>query len=174
MLPRRGGQCNAFPERSGLVLLVTSNFSVVALRAQSPPTKLYLTIIEGNGAINNLRLRANREPIVQVTDQNHRPVAGGRCLLSSQDGGGWCLQRRQSPQGNDKCQGARQSNRVPAKCHPGILRNSRDRVSAGTRRFGGDRPDKRAGRHRCGGFFWRRSGGRVRHVGYRRGECGHR
>jgi hypothetical protein len=56
------------------VMLVTGN--LVAIWAQRPPTELHLTIIEGEGAINNLRQRTSREPIVQVTDQNHRPVAG--------------------------------------------------------------------------------------------------
>ena len=58
------------------VLLLASILGIVALKAQSPPTELHLTIIEGNGAINNLQRRTAREPIVQVTDQNHRPVAG--------------------------------------------------------------------------------------------------
>jgi hypothetical protein len=59
-----------------MTLLLASNFGIVPLSAQSPPTELHLTIIEGDGAINNLQRRTAREPIVQVTDQNHRPVAG--------------------------------------------------------------------------------------------------
>jgi hypothetical protein len=38
--------------------------------------KLNLTIVEGEGAINNIRQRATREVIVQVEDENRRPVAG--------------------------------------------------------------------------------------------------
>ncbi len=37
---------------------------------------LSLVVIEGDGAINNIRQRTAREPIVQVQDENHRPVAG--------------------------------------------------------------------------------------------------
>jgi len=37
---------------------------------------LNLVVIEGEGAINNIRQRTAREPIVQVQDENHRPVAG--------------------------------------------------------------------------------------------------
>src|SRR5260221_11631728 len=37
---------------------------------------LNLVIVEGEGAINNIRQRTAREPIVQVEDQNHKPVAG--------------------------------------------------------------------------------------------------
>jgi hypothetical protein len=37
---------------------------------------LNLVVVEGEGAINNIRLRTAREPIVQVQDENHKPVAG--------------------------------------------------------------------------------------------------
>ena len=43
--------------------------------AQVAP-KLNLVVIEGEGATNNIRQRTAREPIVQVQDENHRPVAG--------------------------------------------------------------------------------------------------
>jgi hypothetical protein len=52
----------------------TSSF---AQDAQPPvPGKLNLVIVEGEGAINNVRQRVAREPIVQVEDENRRPVAG--------------------------------------------------------------------------------------------------
>jgi hypothetical protein len=37
---------------------------------------LNLVVVEGEGAINNIRQRTAREPIVEVQDENHRPVAG--------------------------------------------------------------------------------------------------
>lgn len=37
---------------------------------------LTLVVIEGEGATNNIRQRTAREPIVQVQDENHKPVAG--------------------------------------------------------------------------------------------------
>lgn len=37
---------------------------------------LKILIVEGEGAINNLRQRTAREPIVEVSDENNRPVAG--------------------------------------------------------------------------------------------------
>ncbi|MCC6341839.1 MAG: hypothetical protein IT166_06555 [Bryobacterales bacterium] len=43
---------------------------------QPPPSKLNLVIVEGEGAINNVKQRSVREPIVQVEDKNHKPVAG--------------------------------------------------------------------------------------------------
>ena len=37
---------------------------------------LNIVIVEGESAINNVRQRVAREPIVEVTDENKRPVAG--------------------------------------------------------------------------------------------------
>ncbi len=37
---------------------------------------LKLTIVEGDGAVNNIQQRVAREPIVQVTDEEDRPVEG--------------------------------------------------------------------------------------------------
>ncbi len=59
-----------------LVLLVLLNLVRDHARAQQAPTGLRITIVEGEGAINNVRQRVNREPIVQVEDENRRPVAG--------------------------------------------------------------------------------------------------
>ncbi len=47
------------------------------LYAQTPePAKLNIVILEGEGAINNIRQRVARESIVQVEDENRRPVGG--------------------------------------------------------------------------------------------------
>src|SRR5437868_1445425 len=48
----------------------------VAQDAAAPVGKLTLVIVEGEGAINNIKQRTSRETIVQVEDENHRPVAG--------------------------------------------------------------------------------------------------
>jgi hypothetical protein len=58
-----------------LVLLILLSLFHAPAWAQAP-TGLSITIVEGEGAINNVRQRVNREPIVQVEDQNHKPVAG--------------------------------------------------------------------------------------------------
>lgn len=54
--------------------------SVVCLStyAQEPAgaPELKITILEGDEALNNIRQRTAREPIVQVEDENHKPVAG--------------------------------------------------------------------------------------------------
>jgi len=44
-------------------------------------------IVEGEGAINNIRQRTAREPIVQVEDENRRPVAGAAVLFLLPDSG---------------------------------------------------------------------------------------
>lgn len=58
--------------------------------AQESVHKLNLVIVEGEGAINNIRQRTAREPIVQVEDENHKPVAGAAVifLLPSRGAGG--------------------------------------------------------------------------------------
>ncbi len=45
------------------------------LLAQDTP-RLKIIIIEGEGATNNIKQRTAREPIVEVQDENNRPVGG--------------------------------------------------------------------------------------------------
>jgi hypothetical protein len=70
-----------------LVLLVLLNLFRTPAWAQQAVTGLSITIVEGEGAINNVRQRVNREPIVQVEDQNHRPVAGAVVIFFLPDQG---------------------------------------------------------------------------------------
>ncbi len=49
--------------------------------------KLNILIIEGDGAINNIRSRVGREPIVEVTDENHKPVAGAIVSFTAPNSG---------------------------------------------------------------------------------------
>lgn len=58
-----------------LALLISLPLSPLAW-AQTAPPKLNLVIVEGDGAINNIRQRTAREPIVEVQDENHKPIAG--------------------------------------------------------------------------------------------------
>jgi len=39
-------------------------------------TQLRIVIMEGEGAVNNIRQRDAREPIVQIQDENRRPILG--------------------------------------------------------------------------------------------------
>ena len=51
---------------------------------------LNLVVVEGVGAVNNIRQRTAREPVVQVEDENHKPVAGAVVvfMLPSNGAGG--------------------------------------------------------------------------------------
>jgi hypothetical protein len=53
----------------------------VPLAADPDPDGLTITILDGEGALNNIRARTAREPIVQVTDKNHKPVTGAFVLF---------------------------------------------------------------------------------------------
>lgn len=72
-----------------LALLISLPLSPVGA-AQTSPVKLNLVIVEGDGAINNIRQRTAREPVVQVEDENHKPIAGAAVvfLLPNQGAGG--------------------------------------------------------------------------------------
>jgi len=69
-----------------LVMLTLLNLFRAPAWAQAP-TALNINIVEGEGAINNIRQRVNREPIVQVEDQNHKPIAGAVVIFLLPDGG---------------------------------------------------------------------------------------
>src|SRR5580704_31830 len=70
------------------VLLI--NLWTAPMWAQEPQPKLEIVIVEGDGAINNVKERVNREPIVQVQDDNHKPIAGAAVVffLPNQGAGG--------------------------------------------------------------------------------------
>ena len=46
-----------------------------------------IVIVEGDGAINNVRQRVARETIVQVNDENNRPVAGALVVFALPNSG---------------------------------------------------------------------------------------
>ncbi len=62
-------------------VLATVSLMAPALPAQAPPASLQITILDGDEAMNNIRQRTAREPIVQVEDENHKPVAGAAVIF---------------------------------------------------------------------------------------------
>ena len=62
--------------------------SGAAVGGADRPKTLLITILEGEGALNDIRTRTAREPIVEVDDENHKPVAGALVLFSLDNGGG--------------------------------------------------------------------------------------
>lgn len=59
-----------------LACLIASPLPAQTPAPASTPTQISILILEGEGAINNVRQRVARESIVQVQDENHKPVAG--------------------------------------------------------------------------------------------------
>lgn len=62
------------------ILLILIHFTGLPASAQNP-AGLQIVIVEGEGAINNVKQRVNREPIVQVEDENHKPIAGAAVIF---------------------------------------------------------------------------------------------
>lgn len=56
-------------------------------QAPGPGPQLVITILDGEGALNDIHQRTAREPIVQVEDENHRPIAGAAVLFTLPDAG---------------------------------------------------------------------------------------
>ena len=68
-------------------LLILQTLAVPAGAQQAGAGQLNLVIVEGDGATNNIRQRTAREPIVQVEDENHKPVAGAAVVFLLPDQG---------------------------------------------------------------------------------------
>ena len=51
------------------------------------PSKLFIQVLEGEGALNDMRSRTTREPIVQVQDENHKPIAGVVIIFATPSSG---------------------------------------------------------------------------------------
>jgi hypothetical protein len=66
-----------------LGLVPTAGMYAQAVAASTAaPKALFITILEGEGELNDVRARTAREPIVQVEDENHKPVAGALVLFA--------------------------------------------------------------------------------------------
>ncbi len=68
-------------------MLTVPEIAPAALAQDSGVSKINLVIVEGEGAINNVRQRTAREPIVQVEDENRKPIAGATVLFILPDSG---------------------------------------------------------------------------------------
>lgn len=75
---------------AALLLTIFAQSNAVAhQQAADAVRKLNIVIVEGEGAVNNARQRVARDPIVQVEDENRKPVAGAAVvfLLPNQGAG---------------------------------------------------------------------------------------
>lgn len=57
-------------------LLAFQLFTMQAWGQQAPGRNLQIVVAEGEGATNNVRSRANKQVVVRVEDDNHKPVVG--------------------------------------------------------------------------------------------------
>jgi hypothetical protein len=73
-----------------IAMLLVSSIGVQGQVSSAPSqvalSSLHIDILEGEGALNNIRQRDAREPAVQVTDENHKPVGGALVLFAIHDG----------------------------------------------------------------------------------------
>jgi len=72
-----------------LLLIAALSLYPIPASAQvhaAPPKGLRIMILSGEGALNNIEARTAREPIVQVQDENHKPVAGAAVLFTIHSG----------------------------------------------------------------------------------------
>jgi hypothetical protein len=48
---------------------------------QESSPKIFLNVIDGEGRLNDIKQRVNKEPIVQVEDENHKPIQGAAVIF---------------------------------------------------------------------------------------------
>jgi hypothetical protein len=63
-------------------LLFVAHCPVMRAQATNGAPALVITILEGEGALNDIHQRTAREPIIEVRDENHKPVAGAAVLFT--------------------------------------------------------------------------------------------
>ena len=75
---------------SAVCVLLTGWWAAPVRAQDQPPPQISIVIVEGEGAINNVKERVNREPIVQVEDADHKPIGGAAVVffLPNQGPGG--------------------------------------------------------------------------------------
>jgi hypothetical protein len=62
-----------------LIFLLLFNFLCLPMLSQEP--QLRILIVEGDGAINNIKQRVNVEPVVEVRDENQKLVEGAAIVF---------------------------------------------------------------------------------------------
>lgn len=70
-----------------VLLLLTGLLPAQEVKAPEGAPKLSIIVISGEGAINNIKSRTARETIVEVRDENNKPVAGAAVVFLLPDSG---------------------------------------------------------------------------------------
>lgn len=70
--------------RGGLSYLLIFPWTLPFVRAQEtpPPDQLSIVVVDGEGAINHVRQRASRDPIVRIEDERNRPIVGATVVFT--------------------------------------------------------------------------------------------
>ncbi len=95
-----------------IILLLFNFFGVQLLDAQQPATsapqpgaaKLHVDVVEGDAQLINIKSHINPAPVVQVLDENNKPVQGALVVffLPSQGPGGTLRERREQQHGHHR------------------------------------------------------------------------
>jgi hypothetical protein len=67
---------------AAIAVLLVGHPPKLYAQSSTQSSGLVITILDGEGALNDIRQRTAREPIVEVQDENHKPVAGAAVLFS--------------------------------------------------------------------------------------------
>jgi hypothetical protein len=67
-------------------LLMWQGFGAV-VKAQVTAPKLKIVILDGEGAINDIKQGTAREPIIEIRDENDRPLSGALVVFTMPDRG---------------------------------------------------------------------------------------
>lgn len=70
-----------------IMMLTIPGFNRSFMAQEGGSSNLRIVILDGDGAINNIRQRTAREPIVRVEDENRKPVAGALVVFTLPDNG---------------------------------------------------------------------------------------
>ena len=82
MFMRRIRSAQCLPTSLVLLLMVGTYSPLPGQETETKAApKLNIVVVGGNDAINNIRGRTARETIVQIEDENHRPVAGAAVVF---------------------------------------------------------------------------------------------
>ena len=66
----------------GMMQASGTRAQATAAATTAAPKALFIAILEGEGELNDVRARTAREPIVQVMDENHKPVSGALVVFA--------------------------------------------------------------------------------------------
>ena len=70
------------PLAIGLCFSIAPGFSIAQTQTQPPPSRLEVVVVEGEGATNRIRRKAETLPTVRVEDGEHRALSGAVVMFT--------------------------------------------------------------------------------------------